>query len=72
MLVLSRAVGTSLFIGEAEVKILDMGKGRVKIGIEAPAEIKIWRSELKGFTRKPKEDTIELSGRAIDPANNPN
>lgn len=47
MLVVSRKIGESIVIGEnIEVSILDISEGIVKIGIEAPKNIKILRKEL--------------------------
>ena len=47
MLVLSRKVGESLRIGEdIELVILDVNRGQVRIGIEAPKTTNIVRSEL--------------------------
>lgn len=47
MLVLSRKVGESLRIGEdIELVILDVNRGQVRIGIDAPKTTNIVRSEL--------------------------
>lgn len=47
MLVLSRKIGESLRIGEdVELIILDVNRGQVRIGIEAPKTTNIVRSEL--------------------------
>ena len=47
MLVLSRKIGESLRIGEdIELVILDVNRGQVRIGIEAPKTTNIVRSEL--------------------------
>jgi carbon storage regulator len=49
MLVLSRKPGEALQIGAAvTVTVLAIGGGRVKIGVLAPAEVNVWRAELKG------------------------
>jgi carbon storage regulator len=48
MLVLSRKMDESIIINDnIEVFIIDIVGERVKIGIEAPKEIKILRSEIK-------------------------
>ena len=50
MLVLSRKPGEALQIGaEVTVTVLAIGGGRVKIGISAPAEVEVWRAELRGM-----------------------
>ena len=47
MLVLSRKIEEKLLLnGNIEVRILEIKKGRVRIGIEAPREIAIERMEL--------------------------
>lgn len=47
MLVLSRKVGEEIWIGdEIRVKVVRVHGSRVAIGIEAPEEIKVIRSEL--------------------------
>ncbi len=47
MLVLSRKIGESLRIGEdIELVILDVNRGQVRIGIDAPKTTNIVRSEL--------------------------
>ena len=47
MLVLSRKIGESLRIGDdIELVILDINRGQVRIGIEAPKTTNIVRSEL--------------------------
>lgn len=47
MLVLKRKTGESIIIGEdIEIKVVDIGDGRVKIGIEAPKSIEIMRKEV--------------------------
>lgn len=48
MLVLSRKAGESIVIdGRIVVKVLDVGRGRVQLGIDAPREISVERSELR-------------------------
>lgn len=48
VLVLSRKTGESFFIGEdVEIFILDIQNDKIKVGINAPIDIKITRKELK-------------------------
>jgi carbon storage regulator len=48
MLVIRRRAGESLFIGDdVEIRILEMGTSQVKLGIEAPKDIKVLRSEVR-------------------------
>lgn len=47
MLMLSRKVGEKIQIGDGiTITILDKGSKRVRIGVEAPADVKILRGEL--------------------------
>ena len=55
MLVLSRSVGENILIGDNDVdfgeyvikiNVVEVSKGKVRIGIEAPNDLKILRSEL--------------------------
>ena len=48
MLVLSRKAGEHLQIGpDIYVTILEISKDRIRVGIEAPEDVKIIRTELK-------------------------
>ncbi|MFR0880897.1 MAG: carbon storage regulator CsrA [Oscillospiraceae bacterium] len=47
MLILSRKSGESLMINEEiEIKIIEVNGDKVKIGIDAPKNVKILRKEL--------------------------
>lgn len=47
MLVLSRQIGESILIGdEVKVKILEVNGETIKIGIDAPKSVAIYRKEL--------------------------
>lgn len=48
MLVLTRRDGESLYIGntEIQVKILDVKGNQVKIGVQAPKDVLVFREEL--------------------------
>jgi carbon storage regulator len=49
MLVLSRKPGESIVIdGGVVVTVLDIGRGRVQVGITAPREMPVVRQELVG------------------------
>jgi len=53
MLVLTRKKSESIVIGEGvTITIVQIGDGRVRLGIEAPKQVPIIRSEL-GEARKP-------------------
>lgn len=54
MLVLTRKRGETIRIGkDVVVKVIQMGKGSVKIGIEAPAQVRVLRGELQEFPSQP-------------------
>lgn len=47
MLVLSRDCDTSIRIGpDIKIKVLSIRKQRVKIGVDAPSSVRIWRDEI--------------------------
>lgn len=54
MLVLSRRTGQSFWIGDdVRITILSIDRGRIKVGIEAPAHIDIQRGELRSDQSSP-------------------
>ncbi|MFN6992458.1 MAG: carbon storage regulator CsrA [Fervidobacterium sp.] len=60
MLVLSRKIGESLIIGEnIEVKILKIDGNTVKIGIIAPANVKIYRQEIYKHVANQNKESIK-------------
>lgn len=63
MLVLNRKLGESLIIDEEiEIRILEVSDGKVKIGIVAPKDVKIFRNEVYEEIREEnkKASTISL------------
>jgi carbon storage regulator len=53
MLVFRRQPGESFLIGDnVEVRILQVGRGFVKIGVIAPREVEVYRSEIAGLNRE--------------------
>jgi carbon storage regulator len=47
MLVLSRKLGEKIVIGEnITLIIIEIGRGKARIGIEAPRDMPIWRKEV--------------------------
>lgn len=48
MLVLSRVKGEEIIIGDdIRVVVVDMGEGRVKLGIDAPDDVSVDRKEVR-------------------------
>ncbi|WP_312459292.1 carbon storage regulator CsrA [Proteiniclasticum sp.] len=63
MLILNRKQGESLIIDDKiEIKILEVSEGKIKIGIEAPKNVKIFRKEVYEEIREEnkKASTISL------------
>ncbi|GMQ74787.1 MAG: carbon storage regulator CsrA [Gammaproteobacteria bacterium] len=57
MLILTRKVGESIMIGESvEVKVLGVRAGQIKIGIEAPKDLKVHREEVYERIRAEQEN----------------
>jgi carbon storage regulator len=49
MLVLSRKIGERVVIGGGiVVQVLEVSGQRIRLGIDAPPEVTIWRDELSG------------------------
>lgn len=58
MLVLSRKVGQRILLGDdIEITVLRVSGGGVRIGVEAPPEVRVLRDELK-----PNDDRNQLTG----------
>ncbi len=54
MLVLTRKLAESIKIGDdIVIKVIQTGKGKVKLGIEAPAHVRVLRAELTEFATAP-------------------
>ena len=64
MLILSRKENESIIIDDnIEIKILEIEEGKVKLGIEAPKDIDIFRKELYLSI---EEENIEAAKTKID------
>ncbi|MCL1808097.1 MAG: carbon storage regulator CsrA [Oscillospiraceae bacterium] len=60
MLVLTRKTNQSISLGEnIRVTVLDVEGDRVSIGIDAPREVRIFRSELIDDTMKQNRESLE-------------
>jgi len=61
MLVLSRKLGEEIVIGEdIAIRVVDIDRGKIRLGIVAPREVPIWRREL--LPESQVEETSEPSG----------
>lgn len=57
MLVLTRKKNETIHIGgEVVVKVIATGRGKVKIGIEAPSTVRVRRGELRDPQNAPDEE----------------
>ena len=57
MLVFRRNPGESFMVGDnVEVRILEVGRNQVKIGVVAPREIGIYRTEISRMNRRAAVD----------------
>lgn len=52
MLVLSRKLGEKIYIGHNQeicITVVDIDRGKIRLGIEAPRDVPIFRQELLPF-----------------------
>ncbi|MBI4874660.1 MAG: carbon storage regulator [Acidobacteria bacterium] len=64
MLIVRRRAGESILVGEnVEIQILEVGPLRVTLGIVAPREVSVMRSEVK-LTRDQNRAAAELTSTA--------
>lgn len=66
MLILSRKSGETLLINdEIEIKIIDVNGDKVKIGIEAPKNVKILRKELSQTMESNKAAAASVNSKKL-------
>jgi carbon storage regulator len=54
MLVLSRKLGEKIVIGDnITITVIDIDRGKIRLGIEAPRTIPVYRSELLAASNNP-------------------
>ena len=57
MLVLSRKLGEKIYIGDNIcITVVDIDRGKIRLGIEAPRDVPIYRQELLPLQNQPRED----------------
>ncbi len=62
MLVLTRKLGENIRIGDSvKITVLEIRSGQVKLGIEAPPEVKVHREEI--YARIQEEQRRTLGGQ---------
>jgi carbon storage regulator len=66
MLVLTRKLGENIRIGDTvKITVLEVRSGQVKLGIEAPPEVKVHREEI--YARIQEENRRAQRGRPGEP-----
>lgn len=67
MLILGRKEGEEILLGnDIKLKIVEINKGTIKIGIDAPKEVLVLRGELKDkIEQMNKEANVEVKVREI-------
>lgn len=66
MLVITRKTGEGLVVSDdIVIKVLDVGKDRVRIGIEAPKEVRIVREELYNTEKLNVEAATEAPSKSL-------
>ena len=59
MLILTRKKGESIIIsGNIEIQIMNIEDGKVKIGIEAPKEVSVFRSEVLETIKNENKNSV--------------
>jgi carbon storage regulator len=62
MLVLTRKVGESIVIdGDITITVVGVQENKIRLGVEAPEWIKVWRSELLTAQDAPSPGQEEIS-----------
>ena len=62
MLVLSRKLGEKIYINDNIcITVVDIDRGKIRLGIEAPRNVPIFRQELVGEPTAPKAETPALA-----------
>ncbi|MCD4650437.1 MAG: carbon storage regulator CsrA [Candidatus Cloacimonetes bacterium] len=72
MLILTRKIGESIIIGdEIEVVLAEISKGSVRIGINAPRDLPIYRKEIYDRILKENQQAqaAEIDEKAFDSLN---
>ena len=69
MLVLTRKLGEVIRVGDSvTVRILEVKGNQVRLGVEAPAEVRIYREEVYRAIRKENEEARVREAGSLDEA----
>jgi carbon storage regulator len=67
MLVLTRKLGEVIRVGDTvTVRVLEVKGNQVRLGVEAPAEVRIYREEVYRAIRKENEEAALRQGGVLD------
>ena len=67
MLVLTRRLGEVIRVGDAvTVRVLEVKGNQVRLGVEAPADVRIYREEVYRAILKENEDAAARAGGTLD------
>ncbi len=69
MLVLTRKLGEVIRVGDTvTVRVLEVKGNQVRLGVEAPAEVRIYREEVYRAIRKENEEAAMRERGSVDTA----
>ena len=72
MLVLSRKLGEKIYVGDNIcITVVDIDRGKIRLGIEAPRDVPIYRHELLPRINNHSEIENASSGQTEPPAEYP-
>ena len=72
MLVLSRKINQSIMIGDnVRIVVVAVDRDQVKLGIEAPREVPVHRSEIYEEIQRSNRVTAEAAGATVEPKGAP-
>jgi carbon storage regulator len=67
MLVLTRKLGEVIRVGDSvTVRVLEVKGNQVRLGVEAPADVRIYREEVYRAIRKENEEAAVRDGGVLD------
>jgi carbon storage regulator len=70
MLVLSRKINETVLIGgDVRVTVLAIEGDRVKLGVEAPRDVRVFREEVLAITRETNREALDAPIGGLDLAN---
>lgn len=69
MLVLTRKLGETIVIGDdIVIKVVDIHGKQIRLGIEAPTEISIFRGEIYDRIQEENKNTAAANDKPVEPS----